>query len=163
MSDAVTAPDDSDSASADEPIRMFGDPRSALVTRGPERRATLVRHLAAEPGHDHPHDPDHNVTPARGLRLGKGDGFATALNFLGILVFIASTVMGAIILYNANHYGALSDPLDSNRVAIGLAVLALGWVHSAVLIGVARALTYQLASLRVKLLESNRDHKGRDL
>ena len=145
----------------DEPVKLFGDPRSALATRGPERRVRSD-------------DDDHRAAEARAalvaleierhhlltvrpfgagraLRLGRGDGFATALNILSFVVFAISLGVGVIILYNAKDVGAFSDPFNSNRVAIGLAVLALGLIHAAILAGVSRAITYQLASLRLKM------------
>lgn len=150
-------------ADDDSPVKLFGDPRSAVLTRGPDRRAKQERdetsvadaraamlalelerhHLAA-------------LRPfgvGRALRLGRGDGFATALNVLGMLVFAGSLVAGVLILNNAQDVGAFSNPWNSNRLAIGIAVLALGFTHSAILIGVARAITYQLASLRLKMRE----------
>lgn len=149
----------------DEDVALFGDPRSAYVDRGPDRR----RSSGERPPFDAEHAPNHleivrgegdhiavisrSTGTARALRLGRGDGFATALNLLGVVVFAASIVGGGLILYNAQDVGAFSDPLNSNRVAIGLAVLGVGVSLAAILVGVARAITYQLATLRLRLHE----------
>ncbi|MFN8052111.1 MAG: hypothetical protein U0Q22_11775 [Acidimicrobiales bacterium] len=160
---------DPSSAEADEaPIKLFGDPRSAHVQRGPERRSTdrpnvdhAAADLAAEAHLDQLRaDNDRyaalamrSPAAARALRLGRGDGFATALNLLGGLVFGASVIAGAVILYNARSVGAFSNPWNSNRVAIGLAVLGVGISQAAMLVGLARVLTYQLATVRLRLRE----------
>lgn len=162
MPDPTTSEQDS---TGDGDIALFGDPRSAHVVRGPDRR----RNDAERPQFDVAHAPnhldivrgegDHHVVvprttgPGRALRLGRGDGFATALNILAVVLFASSLIGGSLILYNAQDVGAFSDPLNSNRVAIGLAVLGVGIALSALLAGVARAITYQLATLRLRLHE----------
>ena len=146
----------------DSPVKLFGDPRASHVTRGPERRASKV----IEGAHAETHleiirgDGDHHPSviprspgPGRALRLGRGDGFATSLNALGVLVLSGSIIAGCVILYNAKNVGAFSDPWNSDRVAIGLAVLGVGISLGALLLGVARAITYQLATLRLKMHE----------
>lgn len=158
------------SGADDAPVKLFGDPRSAMAARGPDRRArtndddqraadarSAVLALEIERHHL---TTERASGAGRALRLGRGDGFATALNVLGVLVFATSVIAGSIILYNANDVGAFSDPFNSNRVAIGLAVLALGIVHSAILVGVARAITYQLASVRLRLKDGERHESG---
>jgi len=139
-----------------EPVRMFGDPLSAFVQRGPDRRASsedinvealrreIDLHLTAA---------HRKAGPGRAARLGHGDGYAMALNILALIVFVVTIVAGTVILYNAKDVGAFANPWDSSRVAIGLVVLGVGIVHSAILLGVARAITYQLAALRLKMRE----------
>lgn len=163
MPDAPT-PNAAPTGDGDE-VALFGDPRSALVVRGPDRR----RPEGERATFDADHAPNHldlvrgegehlamiprSVGSGRALRLGRGDGFATALNVLGVVVFVSSVVGGALILYNAQDVGAFSDPFNSNRVAIGVAVVGVGVSLSAILVGVARAITYQLATLRLRLHE----------
>lgn len=164
MPDATTPETGSPS---DEEIALFGDPRSAQVVRGPDRRRG--DHDGDRPLFDAAHAPnhldivrgegDHHVIisraagPGRALRLGRGDGFAATLTILGVVLFVASVVSGALILYNAQDVGAFSDPLNSNRVAIGFAVLGVGIALSALLVGLGRAITYLLATLRLRLHE----------
>ena len=90
------------------------------------------------------------MDPAHAVRLGRGDGVATLLMALGLLVFVATIIIGSLILYNAKTVGAFSDPWDSTRVAIGLAVLAIGTVQSALLVGLSRTISYLLANLRYR-------------
>lgn len=142
-------------------IALFGDPRSPLVQRGPDRRrshpvepSTQLEIEALRLEVERLTATHHSTGPGRALRLGRGDGFATALNVLGLLVFVGTLIVSSLIFYNAQNVGAFSDPWDSSRVAIGCAVLSLGLVHAAVLIGVARAITYQLATLRLKIREA---------
>lgn len=167
MTDATTEETGNGDASPpdESEVALFGDPRSAEhVARGPDRRASH-RPEVAEPAPEALHTDEHHIavvprspTPGRALRLGRGDGWATALTTLGIIVFAASVISGGLILNNAQAVGAFSDPWNSNRVAIGLAVLGVGISQAALLIGVARAITYQLATLRLKMYEL--DHAG---
>lgn len=78
---------------------------------------------------------------------------AAALMVLAVLVLASTAIAGTLILYNAKAVGAFSNPWDSTRVAIGLAVLALGIVHTALLVGVSRAITYMLGSVRIRECE----------
>lgn len=166
MSDARTTAAGANGASSDAaepdddtPIRMFGDPRSEFVQRGPDRRRTVAAPTPVPVEHHEEHVirleaehlPPHRGDSARALRIGRGDAIATILNVAGFLLFGATLVMSAIIFSNAKNVGAFSDPWNSNRVAIGFAVLALGLIDSALLIGVARVISYQLATLRLKL------------
>lgn len=144
---------------AEEPIKMFGDPRSAFVQRGPDRRRTVTPTDEATVEAIRREIEQHLSAAARNrgrvsaVRSGRGDAYSTALSALGVVVFLVSVVAGSIILYNAKSVGAFSDPWDSSRVAIGLVVLGLGIVHAAILLGVARAITYQLAALRLRQRE----------
>ena len=140
---------------AEDPIRLFGDPRAHFIDRGPERRtpdpdvAPLHTPLSAQLHH---HRPD----ASRALRVGRGDPVATALLVLGALSFTATLVAGSLILYNAKTVGAFSNPWDSTRVAIGIAVFAIGTILSALLIGTSRAITYLLAVFRQRAREMER-------
>lgn len=169
MDEAITDVEPRTSDDADEPVKLFGDPRSGHVRRGPDRRVAPDP-LASDAAVPDNHVPDNHVPEGvradgewhiytagrhhdfgRALRLGRGDSWATALNVLGMIVLVVSVVAGVLILNNAQDVGAFDDPFNSNRVAIGISVLGLGIVHAAILIGVARAITYQLAGLRLRL------------
>ena len=128
---------------------MFGDPRAHFVERGPERR-TPDSDPAAPLTPISPQQRLHRPDASSALRLGRGDPIATALLVLGILSFAATIVAGSLILYNAKTVGAFSNPWDSTRVAIGLAVLAIGAVLSALLVGLSRAIAYLLAVFRLR-------------
>ncbi len=78
---------------------------------------------------------------------------ATALTALGAVSFVTTIVVGSLILYNAKRVGAFSNPWDSTRVAIGLAVLAVGVILSALLVGVSRVIEYLVADLRLRARE----------
>jgi len=140
---------------AEDPIRLFGDPRAHFVDRGPERRApdpdVAPLHTPLSSQLHHPR-PDASSA----LRVGRGDPVATALLVLGVLSFAATIVAGSLILYNAKTVGAFSNPWDSTRVAIGIAVFAIGTVLSALLIGTSRAITYLLAVFRQRAREMER-------
>lgn len=120
-------------------VRLFGDLQSGFVERGPERRSAgpgsatmdggVVRHAYVHPA-------------------SRGDVLSTVLAVLGLLVFGTAVIAGGLILHNAKTVGALRNPWDSTRVAIGLAVLAIGVVQSAILIGVSRILSVQAAERR---------------
>lgn len=140
-----------------EPVKLFGDPRSPLIERGPDRRTTEPRPHRdvlpwgpAAPGGE----VFRGVDPGHAVRIGRGDGVATALAVLGVLVFGSTIVAGGLILYNAKNIGAFRNPWDSTRVAIGLAVLAVGIVQSAILVGLSRAISYLLAGLRLRTREA---------
>lgn len=145
--------DDGEDQVDDPSGRLFGDPRSAYVQRGPERRA------ADEAGYVRPPELGAQALPARhlnsgyALRSGRGDGFATVLMIAGILVLGGTIVAGVLILYNAKNVGAFSNPWDSTRVAIGVAVLAVGLVQSVILIGLSRVTSYLLAIMRLRTRE----------
>ena len=133
---------------ADEPIRLFGDPRASRIERRPERRSSWP--------------PDTGEPPPRSLgaiaaapaaRLGRGDIVATALTALGAVSFVVTIIVGSLILYNAKRVGAFSNPWDSTRVAIGLAVFAVGIILSALLLGVSRVIEYLVADLRLRAHE----------
>lgn len=137
-----------------EPVKMFGDPRSALITRGPDRRVAhrATDSAAAPPAAALPSSAAALIRAprtSRAIRLGGGDTVGAMLWFLGILVLIAAAMFGTLILVNARSLGAFSNPWNSNRVAIGLTVYALGSVHGALLIGVSRAITYHRAAFRM--------------
>ena len=132
---------------------MFGDPRAQFAERGPDRRAPdtgSTPHLTPLVSQQRRHRPD----PSSALRLGRGDHVATALLILGLLSLTATIVAGSLILYNAKTVGAFSNPWDSTRVAIGLAVYAIGIILSALLIGLSRAITYLLAVFRQQARET---------
>lgn len=153
----------SDTAQPHEPeVKLFGDPQSRFVERGSDRRrstptnpdATAV--VAADPTVRLPAPggvTHRSLDPAQAVRLGRGDAVATALSVLGILVLGVTIIVGTLILYNAKNVGAFSNPWDSTRVAIGLAVLAVGIVQSAILIGLSRVTAYLLAILRMRAFE----------
>jgi hypothetical protein len=141
--------DNSDELVDDPPVRLFGDPRSALVQRGPERRHDQVI-TAASPDLTSLSMKSRQIDPGHALRSGRGDGFAAVLMVLGIMVFVATVITSTLILYNAKNVGAFSNPWDSTRVAIGLAVLAVGLVQSVILIGLSRVTSYLLAILRLR-------------
>lgn len=154
-------------AEAEPPIKLFGDPRSPLVERGPDRRTIsagpsepVSRSVALEqPGVRRYSEPGH------ALRSGRGDAVSTGLAVLAVLVFAATVIAGSLILYNAKTVGAFSNPWDSTRVAIGVTVLAVGIVQSALLIGVSRAIAYLLGGLRLRerdLEAQNRARSGPD-
>lgn len=130
-----------DGAGSGDPsqVKLFGDPRSKFVERGPDRRVAQPSpaNINGVAAHDAP--PHHST---------RSDFLSTALAVLGLLVFGSALITGVLILYNAKTVGALRNPWDSTRVAIGLAVLALGVVQSAVLIGVSRILSMLAADRR---------------
>jgi len=140
--------------------KLFGEGRT-FVERGQDRRSIAVEHAAATATRAHVeavrHDPPAFVAGSRAheadraLRLGRGDALASGLTALGVLVFVVTIVAGTIILNNARDVGAFSNPWNSNRVAIGLGVLAFGIIHTALLLGVARAIAYQRASARLQM------------
>lgn len=140
--------DDADDQLEDPPISLFGDPRSSFVQRGPERRVEDAPGARSDLALLAP--PIRHFDPGHALRTGRGDGFATMLMVLGVLVFGASIIAGSLILYNAKNVGAFSNPWDSTRVAIGVSVLAVGVVHSVLLIGLSRVTSYLLAILRMR-------------
>lgn len=153
-------------ASDDEPaVKLFGDARSKFVERGPDRRrsapgpttalAATSRDVTPRPGI--PPATRRTIDPAHAIRLGRGDGVATALSVLGVMVFGVTIIAGTLILYNAKDVGAFSNPWNSTRVAIGLAVVAVGLVQSAILIGLARAVSYLLALLRLRSMDHHQD------
>lgn len=146
MTDDVTA------SLGDVDVKLFGDPRSADVYRGPERRSAATPAASTPSGGASTALPRHTEVPSVGL--GRGDGFATFLFVLGTLVLLVTVVVGTLILYNARNVGAFSNPWDSTRVAIGLAVLAVGITQSALLIGLSRVTTYLVVLLRLRA----RDH-----
>lgn len=156
----------SDTADSDEEpaVKLFGDPRSKFVERGPDRRtpATTVTPLPSRELSRTAQQPattgHRSMDPAQAIRLGRGDGVATALSVLGVLVFGTTVITGAIILYNAKNVGAFRNPWDSTRVAIGLAVLAVGIVQSAILVGLSRAVSYLLAILRLRSMDHHESH-----
>ena len=132
---------DEGAGNADE-VQMFGDPRSKFVVRGPDRRSGTAMG-----------DPSGDPTPQLGLdphppHAGRSNLMSTALAVLGLLVFGTSIIAGSLILYNAKTVGAFSNPWNSTRVAISLAVFALGIVLSAILLGLSRVLTLLLADRR---------------
>ena len=92
--------------------------------------------------------PARHLNSGYALRSGRGDGFATVLMIAGILVLGGTIVAGVLILYNAKSVGAFRNPWDSTRVAIGIAVLAIGIVQAAILLGLSRALSYLAAERR---------------
>lgn len=137
----------SDQHGAEDSIRLFGDPRAQFAERGPDRRSpdtgtTPHRTPVAQ------QQPRTRPDASSALRLGRGDPVATALLVLGLLSLTATIVAGSLILYNAKTVGAFSNPWDSTRVAIGLAVFAIGSILSALLTGLSRALTYLLGVFR---------------
>lgn len=150
-------------ASDDEPaIKLFGDPRSKFVERGPDRRRSdtgsspvlaatspEVTPRSATP----PSATRRTLEPTHALRLGRGDSVSTVLSVLGVLVFGSTIIAGTLILYNAKDVGAFRNPWNSTRVAIGLAVLAVGIVQSAILIGLSRVTAYLLAILRMRAFD----------
>lgn len=150
--------DDGTPADDESGVKLFGDPRSAVVYRGPERRTESV----AADDHSSPSTAApptiRYVESHPTIRLGRGDGFATFLLVLGVLVFGVTVVAGTLILYNAKNVGAFSNPWDSTRVAIGSAVLAVGTVQAALLVGLSRATSYLLALLRQR--SKDHDHHG---
>lgn len=159
----------SDTAEFDEEpaIKLFGDPRAKFVERGPDRRieqtiapATMSRELLPRPAGPPASSGLRSIDPSHAVRLGRGDGVATALTVLGVMVFGATTIAGTLILYNAKNVGAFSNPWDSTRVAIGLAVLAVGIVQSAILIGLSRAVSYLLAILRLRSIDAQELHSA---
>lgn len=138
-------------------VKLFGDPRSKFIERGPDRRAaptTVSRDLVRATGEP----TGRQMDPVRAVRAGRGDGVATALAVLGVLLFGASMIVGTLILYNAKDVGAFSNPWNSTRVAIGIAVFAIGIVQSALLIGLSRAISYLLASVRLQTREAGVAH-----
>lgn len=148
----------------DELPRMFGDSRAVFAERGPDRRSAAETTGPPE----NPLQPTgipqlRQLDPSSAVRLGRGDSVAAVLTGFGVVTFVATVIAGTLILYNAKSVGAFSNPWDSTRVAIGLAVLAVGLILSALLIGVSRAISYLLGVLRlsahaVRLLESAGDH-----
>lgn len=132
----------------DEPIRLFGDPRAAQIERRPERRSSWPPD-ASEPQRR----PLGAIAAAPVARLGRGDIVATALTALGAVSFVVTIIVGSLILYNARRVGAFSNPWDSTRVAIGLAVFAVGIILSALLLGVSRVIEYLVADLRLRAHE----------
>lgn len=139
------------SDSDDEPTRLFGDARSPLVQRGPDRRSDsdgTGAHIVAAPSR-----LMSRMDASSAVRLGGGDLVASLLAGFALVTFVATIIGGILILYNAKTNGAFSNPWDSTRVAIGIAVLAIGLVLSALLLGVSRAISYLLASLRLRALD----------
>ena len=125
-----------------EAVQLFGDPRSKYIERGPDRRSTPVESSeAASPALAL--GTDHSLASSR-----PDDVLSTALAVLGLLVFGAAIIAGALILYNAKSVGAFRNPWDSTRVAIGITVLAVGIVQAAILIGLSRVLSYFAAERR---------------
>ncbi len=123
-------------------VQLFGDPRSKYIERGPDRR--LGASDAPAPG---------EAIPQLGVDAGQantptGDWLSTVLAVLGLFVFGSAIIAGALILYNAKSVGAFRNPWDSTRVAIGIAVLAIGIVQAAILLGLSRALSYLAAERR---------------
>lgn len=125
-----------------EAVQLFGDPRSKFIERGPDRRSTPVESSeAASPASAL--GRNHSLASSR-----PDDVLSTALAVLGLLVFGAAIIAGALILYNAKSVGAFRNPWDSTRVAIGITVLAVGIVQAAILIGLSRLLSYFAAERR---------------
>lgn len=159
MSDAPAAP------TTDEPVKLFGDPHVGHVVRGPDRRSGDANHASTSAGapatgrsaeqwaarFEADHLAGHRGDAVRALRIGGGDTVATLLHVGGFLLLGLTLVMSGIIFSNAKNVGAFSDPWNSNRVAIGFAVLAVGLIDSAILIGLARVISFQLATLRLTL------------
>lgn len=126
-------------ASDDSTVQLFGDPRSKFVERAAERRSVV---------------DDGDITGLGGLpslpagRRGRDDGIATALMVLGVMVFGGTVIAGTLILINARDVGAFRNPWNSTRVAIGIAVFAIGLVQSAIVLGLARVLSHLAADRR---------------
>ena len=155
MSDEAPVPDD-------VAVRLFGDPLSAVIYRGPERRSPSDPEAGGLSSRDLQHLPalthERHMEPIPTIRTGKGDGYATLLFVLGVTVLVITIGTGSLILYNAKTVGAFSNPWDSTRVALGLAVLAVGIVQSALLVGLSRATSYLLALLRLRSHDLERHH-----
>ena len=123
-------------------VQLFGDPRSRYIERGPERRISANESPA----------PGQAILPL-GVDAGqanapRSDLLSTVLAVLSLFVFGTAIIAGALILYNAKSVGAFRDPWDSTRVAIGIAVLAIGIIQAAILVGLSRALSYLSAERR---------------
>ena len=151
--DGAVAEADEDPAEEETPAKLFGDPHSQLIERGPERRAIESAPNGDPAGRGRPLEDNGRRRPSEPghvLRSGRGDSVATGLIVLAVLVFGSTVIAGTLILYNAKTIGAFSNPWDSTRVAIGVSVLAVGLVQSAILVGVSRVISYLLGTIRVR-------------
>lgn len=131
-------------------VKMFGDPRSVDVYRGPERRDEGAGSAVATRRQGEGPSPVVISTEVPSVGLGRGDGFATFLFGLAVVVVLVTVVIGTLILFNARNQGAFRNPWDSTRVAIGLAVLAVGTIQSVLLFAASRIMTYLVVLLRLR-------------
>lgn len=120
---------------AEPPIKRVGDLRLSTIERcsGPSEALRVRKH------------PDQGHI----LRSDSGVAVANGLAVLSVIV-LASTVTGALILYNAKNAGALRSPWDMARVAFGVAAPSTGIVNWALLIGLTRVITFQSGRVRVR-------------
>lgn len=94
-----------------------------------------------------------------GVRLNRGTGFATFLLVSGWLLFGATLIAGGLIIYNAQEVGAFSNPWNSTRLAVGIAVLSIGLTQSILMIALSLVMTQLQTLMRFRFRDApTRNH-----
>ncbi|MCO5312176.1 MAG: hypothetical protein M9952_04465 [Microthrixaceae bacterium] len=147
--DRASAANDAERAEGAEEVRLFGDPRSGLIDRRSPGTPTPEGAAMARRATD----------IDSGVRLNRGTGFATFLLVSGWLLFGATLIAGGLIIYNAQEVGAFSNPWNSTRLAVGIAVLSIGLTQSILMIALSLVMTQLQTLMRFRFRDApTRNH-----